>query len=95
MQAAHIAQPAWLPQYHRRGGGGGVASGCKQLTSLSLLYCCTITDVAVVAVASGCKQLTTLNLWNCRNITDAAVVAVNRSLGVQAASTTLPLKAAL
>ena len=90
MQAAHVAQPAWLPQYHRRGGGGGVASGCKQLTSLSLLYCCTITDVAVVAVASGCKQLTTLSLLYCCTITDVAVVAV--ASAVQAAHDAEPVE---
>ena len=77
MQAAHVAQPGWLPQHQRRGGAGGrLRSGCKQLTTLDLVFCNNITDAAVLAVASGCKQLTTLDLGNCSEITDAAVVAV-------------------
>ena len=45
-----------------------VASGCKQLTSLNLNDCRSITDAAVLAVASKCKQLTTLDLNFCGNI---------------------------
>ena len=52
-----------------------MASYCKQLTTLALSYCSTITNAAVVAVASGCKQLTTLILLFCNKITDAAVEA--------------------
>ena len=54
-----------------------VASNCKQLTTLDRMYCCNITDAAVVAVASGCPPLlTTLKLFLCSKITDEAVVTI-------------------
>ena len=76
MPAAHVAQPDWLPQHHRRGSPLAVASGCPLPTTLNLSCCHNITNAAVVAVALGCELLMTLELGCCDNITDAAVVAV-------------------
>ena len=53
-----------------------MASGCKQLTTLGLVCCRSITNAAVLAVASECKLLTTLDLYQCTKITDEAVMAV-------------------